>query len=112
MTFLLFLSLYSAILSTILFIRWMRLLIIRGKIRKQLRIPDLLPQNPNLTHNTLLTPFGQAIKDIEEELDGEVVRGFEIEMEREEGEGIEETVEEREWQEEEKIRQQRKGRGK
>lgn len=112
-TFLLILSLYSAILSTILFVRWMRILIARRNVKEHIKEENLSPEKVEFltAYPPLpLTPFGQAIKDITEEMDGEVIRGFETDLNREESEEFEETVEEREWREEEKIKHQRQAR--
>ena len=109
-TFLLALSLYSAILSTILFIRWMRLLILRRNAKRYIEAENLSSEKQAFITEHPLTPLGQVIKDMRDELEGEVVRGFEAELEREESEEVEESIEEREWKEEEMIKQKRQAR--
>lgn len=106
-TFLLILSLYSAILSTILFIRWVRLLILRRNVKKRIEAETLSPSKQEFITEHPLTPMGQAIKDIEEEMEGEVIRGFEAEMERAESDEVEESVEEKEYRIEQDIIQKR-----
>lgn len=110
-TLLFILSLYSATLSTILFARWMRLLMAKRNIRKQIEKNNLSLEKQEFIAEHPLIPMEQVIKDIEEELEGEVVRGFEAEADRAESEEVAESVEESEWREEEMInlkRQQRK----
>lgn len=107
-TFLLILSLYSATLSTILFVRWVRILIAKQNVREHIKEENLSPEKVEFISANPLTPFGQAVKDMEEE--GMVIRGFETDLNREESEEVEESVEEREYQEEERIKHQRQAR--
>lgn len=98
-TFLFILSLYSAILSTFLFGRWVRTAIIRRQVRIRLKREMVSPEREAFlkAHPPVLLP---SLKREEIELEGEVVRGFEVEIDWMEKEEIEETVEEREYREE------------
>ena len=104
-TFTLVLAIYASIISTILLARWVRLLILKRSVKRQIERDNLLPiKQEFLVEHPPLTPYGQALKDMKEEIEGVVVRGFETEMDRMESEEVEESVEEREYREEEMTR--------
>lgn len=105
-TFLLIISIYSAILSTFLFGRWMRTLIrrsqVKWRLKQEMASPEwkaFLEKHPPTSHP--LPPVK------EEEIEGEVIRGFETELDQMESAEVEESVEEREWREEETIKLKR-----
>ena len=107
-TFLLILSLYSAILSTFLFGRWVRTLIRRRQVKVGLKKEMDSPEWKTFLEKHPPIPINHPLPQVKEvELDGEVVRGFEIEMDRMESEEVEESIEEREWKEEEMIKSKR-----
>ena len=99
------LALYSATLSTILLIRWVRLSIRRRNVRTHIKEENLSSEKQDFILSHPPSPMVDALSDMEEE--GEAIRGFEGEMEREKNVEIEESVEEREWREEEKIKHRR-----
>lgn len=105
-TFLLVLSLYSAILSTFLFGRWVRTVIIRSQVKRKLKREMASPEwKAFLEKHPPTNPIPPQIN--KDEMEGEVVRGFEVELDRMESEEVEESVEEREWREEEMIKLRR-----
>ena len=102
------LLLYSVILSTFLFGRWIRTVVRRRQVRVRLKKEMNSPEWKTFLEKHPPIPTNHPLPQVEEvELDGEVVRGFEIEMDRMESEEVEESVEEREWREEEMIKSKR-----
>jgi len=104
------LSLYSAILTTFLFGRWLRLVIARRRVNQSIIEENLsLGKEVFLREHPPLTPLGEALKDMKDEgvLEGDVISAFEIELERIERDEVEESVEEREYREEEMTKLKR-----
>ena len=107
-TLTLLLSIYASIISTILFARWVRLVILKRDVRRQIEKDNLSPEKQEfITEHPPISFLGQVFTKVEEEMEGEVVRGFETELDRMESEEVEESVEEREYQEEEMIKSKR-----
>ena len=101
-TLVLLLSIYASIISTILFARWMRLLILKRNVRKQIERDSVSPEKQEF-----LVKHPPIFVEQKEEMEGMVVTGFEVEMDRMESEEVEESIEEREYQEEEMIKSKR-----
>ena len=96
------LSIYAAILSTILMVRWIRLGVVRRKVSRQLAAER--SRDEQTTKEAFIHPFPPPLFSINQpEEEGEVTPATELDVEFERSEVDEPSVEEREWEEEQRT---------